>query len=125
LKTSKFVENLNLFGDSNHSYLIAFIVPNKNAIVSLAKKFGKSFLHVSDLYNDPVIVEGVFEEIREYSTKVCRLKPIETPQKIRLCPEEWTVENGLITSRNQTKINRKMFNSFYKKEISLLYDESY
>ena len=48
-----------------------------------------------------------------------KLERFETPQKIELVSEDWTVESGLVT--DSFKLKRKNIQAFYAKQLKALY----
>lgn len=51
--------------------------------------------------------------------KAAKLDKFETPAKIKLLPEQWTPESGLVTAA--LKIKREQVKAKYKNELLKLY----
>lgn len=123
LKGNTYVENLCIYGDPFSNYVIALVIPNPNAIKLLAQRLGRSEVtddQVKDLYSDPEIVHEVLQAIISHAKKA-GLHKSEIPQRIKLCPEEWTPANGLLTAG--LKIRRKPIKDFYLRDIERMYQE--
>ncbi|XP_015787043.1 long-chain-fatty-acid--CoA ligase 4 [Tetranychus urticae] len=118
LKNCNFVDNICVYGDSFHSYLIAFILPERNSLKRLAESLGKQDVPFNELCNDQQIVNSVLETLREFGESANLLR-FEIPNKIKLCSEEWTPDNGLATAA--LKIRRLEIQKFYKQSIESLY----
>ena len=86
-------------------------MPNKHNIKLLAEK-----LNVST--DNPIIEMKVLESLRDDGLKQ-GLQPVEIPKKIKLCSEEWTPENEMITAA--LKIKRNVVCDFYKNALDEMY----
>lgn len=120
--TSPFVapNGLCFYADSFQSYLVAIAIPQKGPIMRLAAELG---LATDGPYNaildDPKVRAGVlkaFEAIGKANNK----KAFEFAKEIRLVTDEWTPENGLLTS--SFKLKRQALNAFYKDKIDEMYN---
>lgn len=115
-----FVDNIYIYGNSFHNYLIALIAPNAKALKSLALQLGKENLSHEELCNDTEITNEVNKAICEYGIEV-RLSRKEIPTKIKLCTEEWIPDNGLVTP--SLKLKRKSVEEFYINDMKLYEEE--
>lgn len=111
------MENLCIYGDSLHSYLIALIQPNRVALKNLAIKMNKENLTFEQQCQDPEIIIKITIELKQFCADA-GLHKMETPQKIKLVTEEWTPYNFLTASM---KIKRRELEKFYEKQINALY----
>jgi len=98
--------------------LIALIVPNFRALKALAQQLGNSSEKLEDLCKDKKIIESVTKDLFTHGTNA-GLNKVEIPTKIKLCSEEWTTTNALVTPA--LKIRRKNIQSFYQKDINSMY----
>lgn len=94
------------------------IAPNINSLNLLADEMEISTSSLKDIYDNSKIVEAVLKSIKDYGIKV-GLHKSEIPQKIKLCPEEWTPDNELVTAA--LEIRRKQIKDFYQQDIDRLY----
>ena len=67
---------------------------------------------------DVEIVAKVTQEIIDFGRKSHLLR-YEIPQKMTLCPNQWSPENGLLTSA--LKLKRKQVQEFYSNDINRMY----
>jgi len=118
LKNCPYVENICVYGDSLHTYLIALVVPNPKSIDQLAQRLGKQSMSRSELLKDPDVIREVTNAIYEHGIKA-KLHRTEIPTKIKLVEEEWLPDSGLVTAA--FKLRRKNIQDYYKKDINRLY----
>jgi len=113
LLTSPLIDNICVHGNSFHTNLIAFVVPNRKLLVELSEKLGvKNSSNFDKLCSNQQVIDAVLEDIGKYS-KQRQLEKFEVPVKIHLCTEIWTAESGLLTEA--LKLKRKPIEDFYKK----------
>lgn len=98
---------------------MALIVPNQLEVLKLAKRLNVGYESVNDLYDNRDIVQYVVNQIRKHGQNA-RLSKHEIPQKVMLCSEEWTPDNGLLTAA--MKVKRKNISDKYQKQIDLMYE---
>lgn len=107
-----------VYGDSFHTYMIAFISPSIGAIKRLAAEKGKENGTLEQWCKDPEILKLVTKALAEFGAE-CGLNRMEIPAKIRLCWEEWSVNTGFLTA--SMKINRRNIQKFYADSIEEMY----
>ncbi len=113
LKLCKFVSQVMVFGDDK-SYCIALICLNMNAVEIWAFKQGKT------VGPSTVTEEALRREIWEHVVKVNEsLASYESIKKIRILPEEFTLENGLLTPT--LKVRRAQVVKRFREEIEATY----
>ena len=115
------MENVCVYGNSLKDFLIALIVPNRKQLQTLAQSLSKENTDLKQLCDDKDIKDSVLESIQK-SLKQCKLLKNEMPRDIKLCSEEWTPENGLVTAA--LKLRRKNIQEFYQKDINRMYGTS-
>jgi long-chain acyl-CoA synthetase len=98
--------------------MIALIVPNVTALKELAQQLGNRSEKLEDLCRDEKILENVTKELFKFGTSV-GLNRMEIPTKVKLCSEEWTTTNALVTPA--LKIRRKNIQKFYELDINRMY----
>ena len=118
LKSCSFVENICVYGDSYHSYIIALVVPNVRALRQLSKTLCKDSLTHADLCRDQEILREVTKALRDHGI-AAKLHKNEIPTKIMLVPEDWTPDSGLVTAA--LKLRRKNIQDKYRTEINRMY----
>ncbi|XP_053203629.1 long-chain-fatty-acid--CoA ligase 4-like [Panonychus citri] len=118
LKICSIVDNICVYGDSYHDYLIAIVVPNEKGLRNLAKTLNKEHLSHSQLCKDPVMLEVVKKVLTDRAAQV-KLNRTERPAKILLVDDEWTPDSGLVTAA--MKIRRKNIQERYINEINRMY----
>jgi long-chain acyl-CoA synthetase len=106
------VENICVYGDSLHSYLIAIIVPNFKLLPN-----DQNLDHRS-LCEQPEAIRQVSEQLQEFGRR-SGLHRTEIPTKVHLVAEEWVPDSGLVTAA--LKLRRKNIQDFYAKAIHKLY----
>ena len=122
LKSCSFVDNVCVYADSLQNYVIALVIPNPNAVALLAERLGRGTVKDPKLlYSDPDVTAHVLHEITMHSRKA-GLHKSEIPQRIKLCPEDWTPDNGLLTAG--LKIRRKPIKDYYMQDIEDMYRSS-
>ncbi|KAI1304657.1 Long-chain-fatty-acid--CoA ligase 4 [Halotydeus destructor] len=117
LKGSPLVENICIIADPNYKFCIALITPNAFFLNKLIKRHN---LINEDKFNSEKIDKLVSEEIAKYAKKK-QLQKAEIPERIKLCKEEWTPSNNLVTAA--FKVRRKQIRDFYEDDIRKLYAE--
>ncbi|XP_064455823.1 long-chain-fatty-acid--CoA ligase 4-like isoform X2 [Ornithodoros turicata] len=121
LKTCPIIDNLCVYGSSYHTYLIALVAPNHKQIQMLATQAGKEKLSFKELCEDPEIIKAAVEMISTHGRKA-HLQKVEIPLKVRLCPEDWQPDTGLVTAAY--KIRRRNIQQFYQHQIDEMYEPS-
>ncbi|KAK4336910.1 hypothetical protein RND71_043475 [Anisodus tanguticus] len=122
LKSCSFVDNICVYGDSYHSYIIALIVPNIKALKLLAKQLNKESLTHTEMCRDQEIIKEVAKTLKDHAMNAGLLKN-EIPTKIMLVTEDWTPDSGLVTAA--LKLRRKNIQEKYKMEINKIDIKTY
>jgi long-chain acyl-CoA synthetase len=120
IKTCKYVDNVCVYADPSESYTIAIIVPTQPHVEKLGRRLGKSISYEL-LCQDPVIEETILQEVQTQA-RLLKLVKYEIPRKIRLCPEPWMPQSGLVTAA--FKIKRNNVYRHFEKQISEMYNWS-
>ena len=102
-------------------YVTAIISPNEADIRKLAEELGKDTEDLGRLYRDEDLEKAVVDELTKFGT-TNGLIAMEIPAYVKLVPEKWTPESGLITET--LKIRRKRVYAFYKHLIDAMYTSS-
>nr|XP_048284477.1 long-chain-fatty-acid--CoA ligase 4 isoform X1 [Myodes glareolus]XP_048284478.1 long-chain-fatty-acid--CoA ligase 4 isoform X1 [Myodes glareolus] len=117
LKNCPLIDNICAFAKSDQSYVISFVVPNQKKLTLLAQQKGVEGSWV-DICNNPAMEAEILKEIRE-AANTMKLERFEIPIKVRLSPEPWTPETGLVT--DAFKLKRKELKNHYLKDIERMY----
>lgn len=112
------MDNICIYGDSYHNYVIAIIAPQAKALENLAKTQNKSHLTREQLCRDPAIVAAITKAIADHGRRA-KLHKTEIPSKILVVSEEWSPDSGMVTAA--MKIRRRNIEDHYKNDIDRLY----
>ncbi|XP_037575027.1 long-chain-fatty-acid--CoA ligase 4 [Dermacentor silvarum] len=125
LKTCPLVDNLFVYGNSLHTYLVALVAPNHKHLQRIARDLGRGYdvsnASLKELCQDTEVAKAAEEEILAYARSSDLLKT-EVPGRVKLCAEEWKPDSGLVTATY--KIRRKPLQSFYQRDIDAMYGSS-
>lgn len=117
LKNCPLIDNICAYANSDETYVISFVVPNQKHLLTLAEQYGVRGSW-TELCNNPTMEELVLKVITEAALSA-QLERFEIPRKIRLSPDPWTPETGLVT--DAFKLKRKELKSHYKDDIERMY----
>ncbi|GMH39572.1 hypothetical protein BSKO_07470 [Bryopsis sp. KO-2023] len=84
-----------VYGDSLQAQLVAIVVPDPDELIPWAKDRGIK-KELPQLCRDVKVVEGVLASMRAEG-RVAKLRGFEQVEAIHLVPEQFSVENGLLT----------------------------
>ncbi|KAG9341746.1 hypothetical protein JZ751_018812 [Albula glossodonta] len=99
------------------NYVISFVVPNQKRLTALANQKGIEGTF-EEFCNNPIMEKEVLKEITEVAKSI-KLQRFEIPVKVRLSPEPWTPETGLVT--DAFKLKRKELKDHYLHDIERMY----
>ncbi|XP_057853163.1 long chain acyl-CoA synthetase 9, chloroplastic [Cryptomeria japonica] len=119
LSTSNYVDNIMVHADPFHSYCVALITPSCQALESWAEKQGVVYKDFSDLCEKGETIKEVQSSILKVG-KSAKLDKFEIPAKIKLLPDPWTPESGLVTAA--LKLKREVIKKTFAEELNKLYD---
>ncbi|XP_047450892.1 long-chain-fatty-acid--CoA ligase 3a [Mugil cephalus] len=117
LKNCPLIDNICAYANSDETYVIGFVVPNQKHLLALAGEYGIRG-SVEDLCNSKAMEELVLKVITE-AALAAQLERFEIPRKIRLSPDPWTPETGLVT--DAFKLKRKELKTHYQDDIERMY----
>ncbi|NXV90407.1 ACSL3 ligase, partial [Calonectris borealis] len=120
LKNLPLVDNICAYASSFHSYVIGFVVPNQKELAELARKKGFKGTW-EEICNSPEMEKEVLKVLAE-AAMAANLEKFEIPVKIRLCPDPWTPETGLVT--DAFKLKRKELTAYYQMDIDRMYGKN-
>lgn len=123
-RSNTYVQNICVYADQNHSKPLGIIVPNETAIKSLALEMNLIKSEEEDIHkaqHDPKLVNKVLKALLS-TGRSQGLKGIELLEGIVLSEEEWTPQNGFVTSAQ--KLQRKKILEANKKAVDKVYSRS-
>lgn len=120
LKNCIYVENIVLHGNSYHNHLIALIQPSKENVLKLAESMNLKTENFNKLCDDAVMKRTIIDELIRYGRSNGLLSK-EIPYVIKLCTEQWTPNNNLLTASMKTR--RNQIYAFYQKDVEKMYKE--
>ncbi|CAN6479746.1 unnamed protein product [Victoria cruziana] len=118
LASCQHVENIMLHADPFHNYCVALVVPSHSVLEKWAQSSGVQYKDFTDLCDKKEAVEEVRKALAKEG-KIARLDKFEIPAKIKLLPDPWTPESGLVTAA--LKLKRENLRSTFKEELQQLY----
>ncbi|XP_077537425.1 fatty acid CoA ligase Acsl3-like [Haemaphysalis longicornis] len=119
LKTCPLVDNVLVYGNSLHTYLVAFVSPNYDKLLRLYQDLGgNDAASLTELCEDAKVAKAAEQAIMAHARER-GLEKAEVPRRVKLCAEDWTPDSGLVTAT--FKIRRKPMQTFYQRDIEELY----
>lgn len=118
LASSKYVDNIMVYADPFHNYCVALIVPNRDILKNWAHENRIEYTEFHELCDKEEAVAEVQRSLSQ-AAKEARLDKFEVPAKIKLTPEPWTPESGLVTAA--FKLKREPIKDLFKEELNKLY----
>ncbi|EMS61973.1 Long chain acyl-CoA synthetase 9, chloroplastic [Triticum urartu] len=118
LAMSPYVENIMIHADPFHSYCVALVVAAQNELERWALQQGLAYTDFADLCQKQEAVVEVLESLTK-AAKQARLEKFETPAKVKLIPDPWTPESGLVTAA--LKLKREVIRKTYEDDLAQLY----
>lgn len=117
LKNCPLIDNICAYANSFQSYVISFVVPNQKKLTDLAHQRGIEAAW-EEICNNPTMEAEVLREIKAMASSM-KLERFEIPIKVRLSPDPWTPETGLVT--DAFKLKRKELKNHYLNDIERMY----
>ncbi len=116
MRESRFIEQIMVVGP-NRKFVAALIVPS---FINVRHKFKEDGIELPESNEALIKNEQVIALIQEQVDKQNEhLSHVEQVKKFVLLPEEWTVENGILTPK--LSLRRKKVDERYQQEIESLY----
>jgi long-chain acyl-CoA synthetase len=114
---SQFVAQIFVYGESIKSCLVAIVVPINEVLERWARDKNIRGT-IRDLCEDPRVKQAVLDDLCALGKKE-GLKSFEQVKDIALCPEQFSIDNGLLTPTLKTK--RPECRKFFVKQIQEMY----
>ncbi|XP_062182229.1 long chain acyl-CoA synthetase 9, chloroplastic-like isoform X2 [Phragmites australis] len=118
LSVSPYVDQIMIHADPFHSYCVALVVAAYSELKDWASKQGIAYTDFSDLCQKQETVKEVLQSLAK-AAKQAHLEKFEIPAKIKLIPDPWTPESGLVTAA--LKLKREVIKKAYEKDLAQLY----
>ncbi|KAM7495299.1 hypothetical protein LguiB_029908 [Lonicera macranthoides] len=118
LTSSHYIENIMVYADPFHNYCVALVVPSRQVLEKWARENGIEYKDFSDLCNNVAATSEVQQSLSK-EAKAAKLDKFELPAKIKLLPDPWTPESGLVTAA--LKLKREQVKAKFKDELDKLY----
>ncbi|KAF8007411.1 hypothetical protein BT93_K1425 [Corymbia citriodora subsp. variegata] len=119
LISSNYVDNIMVYADPFHNYCVALVVPVRQALEKWANEAGVNYSDYVELCDKNEAVTEIKRSLSEVA-KPAKLDKFEIPAKIKLLPEPWTPELGLVTAA--LKIKREQLKAKFRDELQKLYE---
>ncbi|XWS58192.1 hypothetical protein CRYUN_Cryun08bG0013600 [Craigia yunnanensis] len=116
----KFILQCFIYGDSLNSSLVAIVVVEPDVLRDWAASEGIQYEDLGQLCNDPRVRNAVLAEMDNVGREA-QLRGFEFAKAVTLVPEQFTLENGLLTPT--FKIKRPQAKAYFVKAISNMYAE--
>ncbi|XP_014784334.1 long-chain-fatty-acid--CoA ligase 4 [Octopus bimaculoides] len=121
LKMSSLVDQICVYANSFHNFIVCLIVPNQKNLCKVASEIGLNGMNFKDLCKEPKLLKEVQKIIHDFGIK-SSLERCEIPTKICLCPDSWMPDSGLVT--DAFKLKRKNLEEKFQTEINAMYGSS-
>jgi len=125
MKTNPLVDNICVYADSLKSNTVAFIVPIREALEQLASSYisvtGEVEATYEQVCDDPGVRGEVLRRLASHGQEQ-GLQKFEIPTEIRLCPDLWLPDTGLVTAA--FKLKRKAIQTAFQEMIDQMYHKS-
>ena len=115
VKESPFIEQMMVVGE-NQRFVSALIVPSFDYLKDWSSKNGVSYNTKEELVTNPKVLKAIQDEVESYNKNFGK---VEQVKKFKLLPDDWTVDNGIMTPT--MKVKRDVVMKNYQKEIDEIY----
>ncbi|XP_021724438.1 long chain acyl-CoA synthetase 8-like [Chenopodium quinoa] len=118
LMSSNYVENIMVHADPFHNHCVALVVPSHSELEKWAQESGIQYKSISELCDHPEAIKEVQASLSKVG-KDAKLDKFEIPAKIKLLPDPWTPDSGLVTAA--LKLKREQLKTKFKDDLEKLY----
>jgi long-chain acyl-CoA synthetase len=116
MKTKKHIVQFVSIGDKRN-YVVGLVGIEKSRFLPYLEKWGlNKDVGIKELSQSPEVISTIMKDVEEINSE---LSKYETIKKIFVVPEEFTVENGLLTP--SLKVRRKNLINRYQNDIDAMY----
>jgi len=117
-KSSEYVENICIYGDSHEAFPVAIVVPVEKELQQLVLKLR---IQTERPHQHPQVKSTVLESLQALARSY-KLANFETVQAVYVTEDLWTSENGMLTAA--TKLKRAEVRKRYEEQIQQMYRPS-
>eukprot|EP00850_Spirogloea_muscicola_P008364 SM000044S16011 [mRNA] locus=s44:538830:543829:- [translate_table: standard] len=118
LSSSPYVDNVMLHAESSQSNAVALIVAAQQPLEKWATSANVQYSSFSDLCEKKEAKEEVLKSLSKVGREG-KLEKVELPTKVKLLPEAWTPESGLVTAA--LKLKRDPLRKAFADDLKQLY----
>jgi long-chain acyl-CoA synthetase len=118
LKTSPYITNAMIVGDQRR-FVVALIVPNPTTVSAKLQDQGIRVASQEKMTTDPAVRSLIEGEVKRLTAHLAQW---ETIKRFALLPEDFTFDNGNLTST--LKLKRRVVEKNYREVIDNLYADS-
>jgi len=112
--------NIFVHGDSQETFLVAIVYPDAEALKQFCAANGIKGANLAELVKDPRVEKWLYD-LMEATGKREKLRGFEFVKRIYVSPEDFTVENNLLTPT--MKLKRNIAVKHFKEHIARMYKE--
>ncbi|KAL6498943.1 Long chain acyl-CoA synthetase 8 [Orobanche hederae] len=118
LMSSSLVDSVMVYANPLYNFCVALVVPSRQVLEGWANESGIKYHDFCDLCEKAEAKNEVQQSLAKAAEAV-KLDKFELPAKIRLLPDPWTPESGLVTAA--LKLKREQLKAKFKDELDNLY----
>ncbi|KAG8364503.1 hypothetical protein BUALT_Bualt18G0004000 [Buddleja alternifolia] len=118
LISSSLVDSIMVYADPFNNFCVALVVPSRQVLERWAHESGIKYEEFSDLCEKAEAINEVQQSLIK-AGKAAKLDKFEIPAKIKLLPDPWTPESGLVTAA--LKLKREQLKAKFKDELEKMY----
>ncbi|XP_002972636.2 long chain acyl-CoA synthetase 9, chloroplastic [Selaginella moellendorffii] len=119
LSVSPMVDSIMVHADPFHSYCVALVVPSQSYLEKWAKQSNVQYKNFEELCKNKEAEKQIVQSMAQVA-KEAKLERVEIPAKVKLLPEAWTPETGLVTAA--LKLKRENIRKTFADELKQLYE---
>jgi len=119
-KNSAYIDNICVYACGHKNEILALVNPNKKNLHALAQQKQIDTKNEEELCNNLEIRKAILTDLQKVA-RTSGLKTFECVSGVKIYPEEWTPENGILTAAMKLK-RFEIYNRF-KEDINDLYEE--
>jgi long-chain acyl-CoA synthetase len=118
VKTNKYVAQAVMIGD-RRKFPVLLVVPNFDSLEKWARIRNLSYGSRAELLGLPIVLAKIEKEVRK---NLDGLASFETPKKIGLLEQDFSIESGELTPT--LKVKRRVIDERYREKIDALYADN-
>ncbi|HMV24661.1 MAG TPA: long-chain fatty acid--CoA ligase, partial [Saprospiraceae bacterium] len=118
MKESRFIEQIMVVGGDDKKYIAALIVPSFVQLRAWAEENEIALTTIEELVKNQFVNELLNKEVTRLNHSFGKWEQIK---KIKLLPDEWTIDSGFLTPT--LKLKRRVLADVFKNDIDALFKE--